>query len=163
MKRSIAHAFAALAVLVGLGTAVSATAATPAYADSFPYCSGYGCDNQDPHTTGCDRDGQTVASAPIKWSTYTYGTVYLRWSQRCQSNWALVYIQLTSNPERLPRDANVARQSPYRLVPWRDTGSAQWIYGNMVYAPGCAEAIGVIDVSYATASGTAVNTWCTPF
>jgi hypothetical protein len=157
MKLKVGRVFAAVVVLLGMVFTVSAVASSPAYAA----CTGYCLDGKDPHQTQCDVGAQTVAQAPVTWSGTTYGMVYLRWSQACQTNWALINVYGTgSNPEHLWRAADVFRKSPYAENDFNYYGDGQWIYGNMLYAPGCAKATGVIDISYATAYGTAINAGC---
>ncbi|HET8680348.1 MAG TPA: DUF2690 domain-containing protein [Micromonosporaceae bacterium] len=159
MRRSIIRGMAALALLLGAGLAVPLVTAEPALAAT---CTNYGCDGQDPHLTGCDIGAQTVAQAPITWGGTTFGVVYLRWSSTCQTNWALinVYGAASNNPDHLWRAADVYRQNPYAEVHFNYYNAGSWIYGDMLYAPGCAKARGVIDISYATAYGTAYNTGC---
>lgn len=96
-----------------LGVGFSAVSTPPA--EAAVGCYGNWCSGMDPHATGCDRDAITVATAPIT-SGYSlglqvgpfsaskaqeFGTLELRWSPRCQTNWAR---------------ANIHRLAPYRLL-----------------------------------------------
>lgn len=54
-------------------------------------CSGWGCDNKNPATVGCDQNSTRLTSAPVynQYGAYV-ADVYLVWSNACQSNWSLV-------------------------------------------------------------------------
>lgn len=80
---------AAVAVLVTASAtmlpAQSAQAAVGCYGD---YCSG-----KDPNATGCGADAKTVASTTVDfrtwWGAYVdVGTLEVRWSAKCKTNWA---------------------------------------------------------------------------
>jgi hypothetical protein len=148
-----------LAILVGVGLTAPMATATPALAAT---CSGYGCDYQDPVATGCSSGAYTVTSAAITYQGVTYGTVELRWSPTCQTNWArtTLYAQYVG----MEAWANVYRQSPYAQADWHCTCSTTPIYGNMLYAPGCAEAEGDVWISYGNeAKGWAIQPGCSKF
>ena len=52
-------------------------------------CYGTGCNGRDPIEMGCHYDAYTVSSTPITTQNGTVvGRVELRWSPRCQANWA---------------------------------------------------------------------------
>ncbi|GAA0930076.1 DUF2690 domain-containing protein [Virgisporangium aurantiacum] len=72
-----------LAVLVAAG--LTATAA-PAQAAT---CSGPACTYQNPESTGCSADAVTVAHVQLP---AVQQRLELRWSPRCQSNWARMYL-----------------------------------------------------------------------
>jgi len=81
-------------LLAVAGTIVPASAIQAAPAAGW--CYGDYCSGLDPHTTRhvpdgnfCDADGRTVASAS-QWNSSPARTVELRWSDRCQVNWARV-------------------------------------------------------------------------
>ncbi|RKZ50484.1 MAG: hypothetical protein DRR16_09835 [Candidatus Parabeggiatoa sp. nov. 3] len=52
---------------------------------------GKALDGKDPHATGCDRDGKTVAYKSI-----SYGKIELRWSNSCKTNWTRVKANRSS-------------------------------------------------------------------
>jgi hypothetical protein len=136
-----------------------AITAAPAHAAT---CSGYGCDQQDPVNNGCNNGAYTVTSAPIVYNGTSYGTVDLRWSPTCQTNWARVTVN--SNLTNKTRWADVLRQSPYATALWYTSAPGNPVYGNMLYAPGCAEAEAEIDLSNsAIAEGWAVQPGCPQF
>jgi len=154
-----------LALLVALFAAFLAVPVAQASAQPLsPHvsCSGYGCDHQDPVATGCSAGSYTVTSAPITLGGTSYGTVELRWSPTCQTNWSRVTVASGgSNPNRWYRYAEVDRVSPYAYdwYPYNGTGSP--VYGNMLYAPGCAYALGTIQVgTNSWATGSAFQPGC---
>lgn len=82
-------------VPAALGTALVTTAAliaAPAPA-SAATCSGAGCTYQDPQASGCSADAVTVANLKLP---YVAQQLELRWSPRCQTNWARMYLD--TNP-----------------------------------------------------------------
>jgi hypothetical protein len=151
---------AVLAVL-----AVAAVLAHPAAANipgnSGVSCFQDGCNYQDAAATGCDADAQTLGRAPIG----NLGYVELRWSPTCQTNWARVVS--TSGPSSPSHvlDAEIDRQSPigaseldteggYSVAfPGGGAGGnsgpvyhgVSSLYTDMLYSPGPAKAIGVIN------------------
>jgi hypothetical protein len=159
MKQSLGRFIMALAMAVGFGLIVPAMIATPAYAAT---CSGYGCDYKDPIATGCNAGSYTVTSASITYQGVNYGTVELRWSPTCQTNWARTTVG--SSYLGKERWASVYRQTPYATAQWHYTGPGNPIYGNMLYAPGCAEAEGNVWISSGNiATGWAVQPGCPQF
>jgi hypothetical protein len=150
------------AYLLVLALAIAGVAVTAAPSPALAAtCSSYNCDGKDPVVTGCSSGSYTVTTAPVTWSGRRYDTVELRWSPTCQTNWARVNIDAGgNNPEHLQRSANVYRQSPYAVNRFDYYSNGTPVYGNMLYAPGCAKAEGVIDLSFATAYGTAMQPGC---
>ena len=90
-----APALVAIVIVIAAGSV--ALTAGPAAASTPPpagWCYGDYCSGMDPHTTRhvpdgnyCDADGTTVASIQ---AAGTGLLVELRWSSRCQANWARV-------------------------------------------------------------------------
>jgi hypothetical protein len=159
VKHRLARLSAATVLILGAAAGLPALSAGAAQAAT---CSGYGCDNQDPVATGCDAGAYTVTSAPITYQGITYGTVELRWSPACQTNWARTTVN--SSYLGLMRYANVYRQAPYAQADWHYTGPGNPIYGNMLYAPGCAEAEGEVQNGNGLfAEGWAVQPGCSQF
>jgi hypothetical protein len=79
-SRTIARLLSILAVVAGLlGTAT--IQAMPASADAT--CYGDYCSGKDPVRTGCDAGARTVA-----WEDLTGARLEVRWSDKCQTNWA---------------------------------------------------------------------------
>lgn len=71
-------------------------------------CFQNGCNNQNPINTGCSADATTVLSGSVfNGSGQRIGTIELRWSATCGTNWARV----TSSIGSVALDANVARES----------------------------------------------------
>jgi hypothetical protein len=81
IKCAVAAAVATLAAAFTVGT-------VPARADALPggvTCYGDYCSGQDPVTTGCDKDAETIASIQLDTGG---GRLDLRWSPTCKTNWA---------------------------------------------------------------------------
>lgn len=90
-------------------------------------CSGTGCNGVDPALSGCSADGITVKHKPL-----FDGTLELRWSKTCQTNWA-----------------RVQRSSTWASILWLDSmggelpgtrvkGGSTVLWSNMWYAPDTA-------------------------
>ena len=159
MKHRLARLCAAGAVILASAVSLPTLSAASAHAAT---CSGYGCDYQDPIATGCSSGAYTVASAPITYQGITYGTVELRWSPTCQTNWARTTVN--NSYLGLTRYANVYRESPFAQADWHYTGPGNPVYGNMLYAPGCAEAEGEVQDGHGLfAEGWAVQPGCAQF
>lgn len=93
-------------------------------------CPGTGCTGLDPVTAGCSSDGYTARTV----SGYVgsrYYTIDMRYSPRCQSNWAKVTVNGASNLEVQIKksDGNFATPTYYSM------NNNTVIYGNMYYAP----------------------------
>jgi hypothetical protein len=160
LLRLLLAGLAGAAVLALPATAAQAT--TPGAVRPMVTCSGYGCDHADPVATGCSAGSYTVVSAPVVLGATSYGTVELRWSPTCQTNWSRVTVAAGgSNPNGWLRYAEVDRQSPsaYDGYPYYGNGSP--VFGNMLYAPGCASAYGAIQINGSSvAVGVAVQPGC---
>jgi hypothetical protein len=78
------------AILLGTMFAAPLATAAPALAAG---CPGSGCTYLDPEATGCSKDAITVAHYQLP---AVQQRLELRWSPRCQSNWARMYLD--SNP-----------------------------------------------------------------
>jgi hypothetical protein len=162
MKYRMARLGITIAVLLGGVVTLSSTGITSASAAT---CSGHGCDYQDPTATGCSSGAYTVTSAPVTYNGIQYGTVELRWSPTCQTNWSRLTISAGgSNAQHYDRQVWVARQSDDAQVGFDWTSDGSPIYGDMLYAPGCAEAWGTIQIgSNVIAYGIAVQPGCSLF
>jgi len=145
-----------LLVLGGAGQASAAPVGITAT------CSGYGCDYQDPAATGCSAGSNNTASAAVTAGGVTYGTVELRWSPTCQTNWSRLTINAGgSNPNGYWRGVDVYRQSPAASAFFDYYGAGSPVFGNMLYSPGCAKAIAYLQVSATvTATGVAMQPGC---
>jgi hypothetical protein len=161
----LARLAGALALVVLTGLAVPAAIASPAQAAACPPA-GYQCDYQDPAQTTCAQDGSFVASAPVTANGVSYGTIELRWSNRCQTNWARLWLNNPNNPNGWVRYVAVTRKDPRATAEYRYYGSGSPIYGNMLYSPGCARANGLILISanpVIFAGGQAMQPGCSGF
>jgi hypothetical protein len=74
-------------LLFGSGAVVLATAAP---AEASVSCYGDYCSGRDPQATGCANDAVTFAVANL-----SYGTLQLRWSPTCKTEWARLYVYPT--------------------------------------------------------------------
>lgn len=108
-----------------------------------------GCDHQDPMTTGCYQDAQTVRSASIKDPAGSViGLEELRWSETCGTNWARTTIYSGSYVVRTA----VARAPDYyankddvdEITARAEGKSVMW--SGMLFARDiCTKARGVMD------------------
>jgi hypothetical protein len=96
------------------------TALTPGLSDeglaraaACPTCTG--CNNQDPSYNSCSASASTAFNTayPIRWGVETWGTVELRYSSRCGTNWSRVH-------------SNVPGQ--YQMEAWVEQGSSRYGY-----------------------------------
>ena len=113
-----------LAVPMTMGLAGSASAA-----------SGYGLDNTDPYTTGCNRNAWPIAT---RW--VAGGRLDVFYSGSCQTNWVQWSGPTTCTNKRIQR-ANVAWTG---WTGW-EKDYANWSYGRQVYAPGATK----VNIEYA--------------
>ncbi|MEO8095646.1 MAG: DUF2690 domain-containing protein [Pseudolysinimonas sp.] len=122
---------AATVVVLGLG-------ASPAQATN-----GYGYDGTNPATTGCATGSYAIGSWPIKvnGTGATVGTMEVRYSPRCGTNWVRVNNTLAGYQ---------ALKYISRASPWAEQGEIDaatgWSYGMQYYAPGstCVDVSGQI-------------------
>ena len=75
----------AVAALAG-AAALTMTASTASSAEA---CWGDYCSGRDPVATGCANDAYTVAHVQLPWVAQRLD---LRWSPRCKTNWARMYL-----------------------------------------------------------------------
>lgn len=159
MRRVFGAPIGTLAMMLVLGGAGQASAAPVGVAAT---CGGYGCDNQGPAATGCSAGSNNTASAAVTYGGVSCGTVELRWSPICQTNWSRLTIGAGgSNPNGYWRGVDVFRQSPAGSAYFDHYGSGSPVFGNMLYAPGCAKAIAYRQIAPSTyASGVALQPGC---
>ncbi len=91
MRRFFKVLFAAtlLAALFAAYTGVSRISASTAQ-HLWPTCSGNGCNGLDPIATGCARDAITVMPSNGGAVSFRTGTIQLRYSPTCGTNWGRV-------------------------------------------------------------------------
>ena len=139
------------AVLLVLGMAAVGTTvvASPALADG---CHGDYCSGRDPSTTGtggnpCQNGARTVSATDV-WIYYStpgagqgyewrnVGLLELRWSDRCQTNWAKLTTNQTSYIERIRLDQEGTSyfQEKWTQGHWTDTEPGIF-WTNMIYSP----------------------------
>jgi Protein of unknown function (DUF2690) len=130
-------------------------------------CFQYGCDFQDPAATGCDADAETLQDAPIiaveGGQDVTLGSVELRWSPTCQTNWARVTSTSGASSTNHVLQVAIQRQSDGTFEELDTEGSyvegyprgggggngpayhgVASLYTDMLYSPGPARAVGWI-------------------
>lgn len=84
-------------------------------------CYGDYCSGKDPESTGCSADAVTVAYTP-----YRYGTLDLRWSNTCKTNWARINSSYTGSLQ--------ARQSTGYTQGF-SSSNASYSWTKMIYSP----------------------------
>jgi hypothetical protein len=138
----------------GILLAVSASIVAPGSAAAGVTCSQYGCDGKDPIATGCAADAVTVASAPVMSSQSPYGarygTINLRWSAKCQTNWAQLVLMNPNNPGKWFRTVWIERwfrTAARTRNEFTFSGSGSPIWGDMLWAPQCAKAGAYMQIS----------------
>jgi hypothetical protein len=118
----------------------------------------------DPYATGCNGDQQVAGSGTISdYYDHTFGTIYLMWSPRCQTNWGIAYFD-DGNPSSDPvvdvavagTDPAVSEWNYNNPVDYRTSAPGSPVWGNMAYSPGCAKA----HVFFGAAVGIAVQDGC---
>ena len=115
--------------------------AAPA-AQAAPY------DGTDPIATGCANGAITIGTRPIKSPQATFGTMEVRYSPSCQTNW--IRANLNNSYENVtvtkwidrPAQGNLAQAGSV------DTDlAAVSSYGKQVYAPGATCVVASVDLS----------------
>jgi hypothetical protein len=162
VRRSLALP-AVLALVMGLtvfipgsssGTAPRSSAGHIRLVDNpLPAYQGGGLEGADPVQAGCSRDAYTVDSSPITFdATYyqgvpRYGTVLghidLRYSPRCQTNWARAVLQSAAGiavaSSTWPAVARIegGNNHTYYFWSWQPAAAAYSgvVYTDMVYSP----------------------------
>lgn len=130
---------------------VGLTAITiPANATSAPDCYGGSCEGKDPSTTNCVDDAITIMRYGARDEGGAYGTVELRYSPKCHSNW-----------NRFNTDTGI--RALLQIGMKVAVSHAQpWIWRPGTTPRGTAnQAFGVIGSSYWTEMITADGTTCT--
>lgn len=129
LRVGLARAAVVAGLLVGSGVAVIATA-VPASAVS---CWGNYCSGLDPQATGCANGATTLSSVDLG-----YGSLNLRWSPTCQTEWARLYVYPTRT---LGPGYVIAQQSTgyyqtgpiYAIFSWSPQSETAW--SPMIYSP----------------------------
>jgi hypothetical protein len=130
----------------------------------------------DPYRSGCAR-GATVAGYGLITDNIhpPLGRIYLMWSPRCQTNWGIAYfndgnkasdpvvdISVWGTDPSQPDTAPPAGPGPYPpnvynvYAEYQYSGVGSPVWGNQVFAPGCAGAI----VYWGNAVGIATQIGC---
>lgn len=152
--------FSILLILFLLAVTTGTVFAAPRMANVT--CSGNGCNGQDPTATGCANTATTPLSAPVKDGTLTLGTVYLRWSTACSTNWT----KFVSNVGNIPTLGIIERlngpDGPYisYCIPTNCgySNPTTGVYTDMVYAPNePARASAYVQYNGNTYSGCVAN------
>jgi len=134
--KSVLRIFAGT-VLLALSCA-SMTLLAPAQA-SAASCFGNYCSGKDPKQTRCGEDGITVASAQIPGTEGPIGILELRWSRKCQANWARVTAYPTGARCFPPGSISAIQDTGYKVrgfVPIRCAISQPVTYWSpMIYSP----------------------------
>jgi hypothetical protein len=133
----------------GTGWAVGSTGAQSLHSGAAPHvanasCNLRGCDGQDPYATGCDGSSSMIAATPNY--PAAPGTI-LYWSSACHTNWAAVYSSVDFGGSYVDVDVQgtdpLAGSGKYNVdVNFNCYCYGTFVWGNMVYSPGCARAYG---------------------
>lgn len=101
--------------------------AKPANATTYTYCFAQGCWGKDPATTGCSQDARLALS-----TSFSYTTVQLRYSPRCNAAWERIYKNTTylTDPSGTIRN-NLGQAAEIQSSWWEYNGSTSW-YSDMV-------------------------------
>lgn len=106
------------------------------------FCQGDGCTGQKPELTGCDRDARTIRTGAVvsRDTGRQVGTIELRWSPRCQTDWARVTSGIgTANlAATVTRDDGTAEAITFR-------GTSTWSPMVFVGAAAKAQATGWVN------------------
>lgn len=145
MRRLLPFLIAAvLLTAVFVGTAYANVSKTSTKASTIQHvlasvtCSGNGCNGLDPEKTGCAADAYTLKVSGGTESFRT-GSVELRYSPRCGTNWARVFSAIGST------QLTVSIRRTNDGLFYFAVGSGTRLWSPMVYAPnvkakGCGSA-----------------------
>jgi hypothetical protein len=81
-RRARFHRLAAPLIAIGIALGLPLVSAAAASASTLPH------DGTDPIATGCANTAITVATASVTLTNGSRGTLSLRWSTACKTNWA---------------------------------------------------------------------------
>jgi hypothetical protein len=95
------------------------------------------CDRVDPIAGGCSGDAYSV---PGFVRSNSWGTVELRWSPSCQTNWTRFTAGYSSVWDISVERQATSSQTHLRVGDVVNVNGGSWWYTNMVYAPGPAQA-----------------------
>ncbi|WP_425471359.1 DUF2690 domain-containing protein [Saccharothrix texasensis] len=144
------------------------TVVAPASAASYdPYTS------TNPLTTGCGADAITIATRPIRSPQALYGTMEVRYSPSCGTNWVRAVINASSSTNTVTKGIRRPSSQPDGQGGWLGfyedletdpaVGSS---FGMQVYAPGstCIYAMSVVhtdsgQIAAFTGAGDPNNPW----
>jgi hypothetical protein len=145
----------ALAVSAILTSVVALSATTAVAAPNDPYT------GTSPQTTGCAADAVTIGTRPIRSAQAVYGTMEVRYSPSCQTNWVRAVMTVSDGANTVTKGIRRPSGQPDGQGGWlgfyenHETDAAVGSsFGMQVYAPGstCVTAMAVVR----NASGQAV-------
>ena len=126
-KLSTLIALSVIAVVMSIGSL-----AIPAQAAG---CSGHSCSGKDANTMGCANDAITTQS-----KNTSIGSLQVRWSPSCKTNWTRLVIYPTGNACVFPgslkavqQNTNYTQKSSTRLVCGTYSSTSFWT--PMIYSP----------------------------
>lgn len=115
----------------------AATQSTPSLIPSTqPLCQHEECNGQAPQNMRCDDPSRTITVEPAyvqDSAGRVIGTVELRWSHLCETNWARVQVDPNGSAARI--DAYLRDSDGDVLEPTLDSIEGRGGFGNMWYAP----------------------------
>lgn len=99
-------------------------------ADAAPY------DGSNPVSTGCASNATTIASRPIKSPQATFGTMEVRYSPSCQTNWIRAVLNTNYANTVAVKWIERPAQGNLSTAGSVDSDAAQTSFGMQLYAPG---------------------------
>jgi hypothetical protein len=117
----------------GVGPCIAPPPPPPPVLSPHVGCYGDYCSGKDPEATGCATGARTLAVTNL-----TYGTLSLRWSATCKTEWARLYVYPTRT---LGPGYVIAQQSTgyyqtgpiYAIASWTPHSETTW--SPMIYSP----------------------------
>lgn len=141
-KRRLARV---ILVLLGMSALLgsSVVMASPALAVG---CYGDYCSGKDPQATGCSSGAYTVEAVPLYEWRLNYvgspdgywkrvGTLELRWSPTCKTNWARASMSDSTAIQSLYVTQETGYQQGHRMAGWWGGSSPGNYYTPMIYSP----------------------------
>ncbi|WP_328917522.1 MULTISPECIES: DUF2690 domain-containing protein [unclassified Streptomyces] len=155
-----------------LATAMGTVALAAVPATAAPYDPYTG---SNPSTTGCQADAVTIATQPIRSQQATYGTMEVRYSPSCGTNWVRAVITVPLATGTVTKGIRRPSSQPDGHGGWlgyyedQETDPAVGSsFGMQVYAPGstCVLVSSVVkdtsgQVVAFTGTGVPYNPWVT--
>jgi len=135
---------------IGAVSAALALIATLALGAAPAYAAGTSYDNTDPASTGCASGSSAIKTYPINrlGTSTSVGTLEVRYSPGCVTNWVRVYNTLAGTYASKWMDRDAGPGLAYNQTAAIYDPGVGWSYGDQLYAPGCIHVnAGIWDLS----------------